>query len=228
MKNKFLNFLTTLKHDRLLPKKFFFSTLGVVIMGFAVPALIYSGLGTDPCTCANLAMAQKTGLAFWQWSAIINSVLFLFPLFLNRSLIGYGTIINMYLISIIADALRASFYRTCLPAQPGSLLIRIVFMLAGLLLLCVGAAFYTVAGMGVAPYDSIPIILANHLHWSFRWVRISFDSFFLILGFVLGGPVGISTVLTAFCLGPIIQAVGGWLQHRYLTPTSGGIAMRRE
>ncbi len=219
MKKKLNSAFSAIRNDRLLPKKFFFCTLGVVIMGFAVPAMVYSGLGADPCSCINLAIAQKTGLAFWQWSAIINSALFLFPLFLDRSLIGYGTIANMYLISIIADALRASFYRTFLPAQPSCMWVRIIFMAVGITMMGIGCAFYTVAGMGVAPYDSIPIIVSERSHINFRWVRMAYDSLFVVLSFVLGGAVGISTVLTAFFLGPVIQAVGSRIKAKYLTPS---------
>lgn len=210
--------ISYLQKDKLLPKKLSLTMIGVIIMGIAVSASVYSGLGTDPCTCINLGISHKIGMPFWLWQSIANLIIFIFPILFNRKLIGFGTVANMFFVGIIADALRSSVYHMFLPQQPASFGIRIGFMLAGVLLLCIGASFYMVAGLGVAPYDSIPLILTEHLHFRFHWIRMAYDITAVIVGWLLGSTVGIATVLIAFGLGPIIHCLGGKIKGRFLTP----------
>lgn len=217
--NKLKETISQKMGDRLLWTKIALSLLGVVLIGTSVSALIYSGLGADPCSCMNLAAANLLGLPFWLFQIIINAVVLLFPLFLDRSLIGFGTVASMFLVGIIADALRASVYRFWLPAQP-ILALRIVFMLAGVFLLCIGAAFYTVAGLGVSAYDSIPLILTEKLNLNFRVIRIVYDMSAVAIGWALSGSIGIASILIAFGLGPMIHSVGLWVQHRLGIPDS--------
>ena len=72
-----------------------------------------------------------------------------------------------------------------------------------------------VADLGVAPYDAVPqLIAARTKRWSCRRVRMAWDISVLSVGFFLGSTVGLTTVLTGFCLGPVIALIsdraGGW------------------
>jgi len=61
------------------------------------------------------------------------------------------------------------------------------------------------ANIGVAPNDLIPLMLQEKLKCQYKWIRITLDLSYLIIGFLLGGVVGIGTVISALCQGPIIQ-----------------------
>jgi uncharacterized membrane protein YczE len=191
----------------------------VLIMGISVSASIYSGLGTDPCTCINLGISGKIGVPYWLWQCIFNAILFLFPLIFSRKLIGFGTVVSMFFVGIVADMLRNTLYRAFLPAQP-AVWVRIVFMLAGALFLGIGASFYMVPSLGVSPYDSIPLILKEHLPFEFRWIRVTYDVTAVIIGWLLGSAVGIGTVLVAFGLGPMIHFFARIIQKCFLLQDS--------
>lgn len=201
--------------DKLLPRKILLTSLGVLLMGIGVSASVYSGLGTDPCTCINLGVSRKIGMAFWQWQAIANIILLIFPLIFSRKLIGFGTVANMFFVGIIADAVRGTVYHAFLPAQPANLEIRVCFMLAGAAVLGLGASFYMVPALGVAPYDSIPLILTEHLPFEFRWIRVAFDVTAVFIGWLLGSAVGAGTILVAFGLGPMIHYFGEKIRKKF-------------
>ena len=205
--------------DKLLPRKLFLTCVGVLIMGIGVSASIYSNLGTDPCTCINLGISGKTGVPYWLCQCISNAILLLFPLIFSRKLVGFGTVANMFFVGIIADTLRNTLYHSFLPAQP-AIWTRIVFMLAGALILGIGASFYMVPSLGVSPYDSIPLILTEHLPFEFRWIRVAYDVTAVVIGWLLGSAVGVGTVLVAFGLGPMIHFFARKIQKRFLSSDS--------
>ncbi|HEX3016592.1 MAG TPA: DUF6198 family protein [Caproicibacter sp.] len=202
--------------DRLLWRKVLLTSVGIILMGIGVSASVYSGLGTDPCTCINLGISHKIGMEFWKWQCIANAIIFIIPLIFSRKMIGYGTVVNMFFVGIIADTVRGTVYHAFLPAQPANLWVRVGFMLFGVLILGLGAAFYMIPSLGVAPYDSIPLILAEHLPIQFRWIRVAFDVTNLVIGWLLGSTIGVGTVLVAFCLGPMIHFFGEKIRKKFL------------
>ena len=64
-----------------------------------------------------------------------------------------------------------------------------------------------VVDLGVAPYDALPQIIAARTKISFTIVRVSWDIAMIILGFLLGGVVGVVTIVTGFCVGPVVTAI---------------------
>lgn len=81
-------------------------------------------------------------------------------------------------------------------------------MLPSLAVFLLGAAAYMCAGLGSSPYDALPFIISGHVRrFPFKIVRMLWDISFMAAGFVLGGDVGIVTILVAFFLGPIITGV---------------------
>lgn len=206
---------------RILPRRILLTSLGVLLMGAGVSASVYSGLGTDPCTCVNLGISRRIGMEFWKWQAVANLIVLIVPLIFSRKRIGFGTVANMFFVGIVADAMRGTVYRALLPAQPPNLGIRIAFMLAGAAILGLGASFYMVPELGVAPYDSIPLVLAEHLPFEFRWIRVAYDGTAVAAGWLLGSAVGAGTILIACGLGPMIQFFSGKIRKKFLAQLPG-------
>lgn len=179
------------------------TSAGVALIGIGISFCIYAGYGTDPCSCFNLGVSRRTGIPFWLWSLLCNILVLLLPLFLDRSMIGFGTIVNMTFCGIIADFLR-SVYQTVLPADAG-LFLRILFLLAGTLVLYAGGAMYMVPNLGIAPYDSIALLMAAHTPVRFKWCRIFCDMTAILVGWLLGSTVGVGTVLLASVGGPLMN-----------------------
>ena len=101
---------------------------------------------------------------------------------------------------------------TGLPA--GTLALVFALTLAAYL---VSASIYLAADLGCAPYDAVPMIIAAHTgRVSYRAIRMAWDDAALGIGFARGETVGIATLITGFCLGPAITAIGarvrGWFE----------------
>lgn len=85
---------------------------------------------------------------------------------------------------------------------------RYILLLPSLAVFLLGAAAYMCAGLGSSPYDALPFIISGHVRrFPFKIVRMLWDISFMAAGLVLGGDVGIVTILVAFFLGPIITGV---------------------
>ncbi len=121
----------------------------------------------------------------------------------------------MFLCGIFADLFR-SLYSVLLHGQPG-LAAKAGLMLAGTLFLGAGCSLYTAPAMGLAPYDSIPLILTKKTHLDFRVCRISWDVLFVLGGWLLGSAVGIGTVAVALGVGPILHFLVPVIQKRFLS-----------
>ena len=178
---------------------------GVALIGTGISFCVYAGYGTDPCTCLNLGVSGRTGLPFWLWSLIFNLAVLLLPVFLDRSMIGFGTVVNMTFAGIIADLLRSA-YKTFLPAAADAgPVLRVPMLLLGTVVLYLGGALYIVPELGISPYDSIALLLTAHTPVKFRWCRIAVDVTCLLLGWLLGSTIGAGTVLLALAGGPLMN-----------------------
>ena len=133
---------------------------------------------------------------------ILNGILLAFMFFFNRRMIGLGTIINLFLLGYVVEYTDLILGRA-FPSP--SVLLRVVLMLFALVLSSLAASLYFVAEMGVSAYDWIALTISDKKRWAFRVVRIATDFICVLTGGLLGATVGIGTVLTAFCMGPIIQ-----------------------
>jgi uncharacterized membrane protein YczE len=126
-------------------------------------------------------------------------------------MIGFGTIGNMCFLGYISDFFRW-IWSLLLPVSFFEVTVnRYILLIPSLIVFLLGAAAYMCAGLGSSPYDAMPFIISRHVKKvSFKVVRMIWDISFMTAGFLLGGDVGIVTVLVAFFLGPIIT----WMQKK--------------
>ena len=189
-------------------------TLSLVVIGACVAVFKTVGFGTDPCSTFTLGVSAHTGVSFGTCQLVFNLLMFI-PVFrYDVSRIGIGTIGNMVGIGYIAD-LCMELMRPLIPAEGLSMTVRVVMFALSMAGFLIAAAFYMVVDLGVAPYDAIPqLIAARAKRWSYRRVRMLWDISVLSAGFLLGSTVGMTTVITGFCLGPVIvffsDRVSGW------------------
>lgn len=189
--------------------------LAVITMGFSLSWLVLVDFGTDPCTCMNMAIANKVGLSLGTWQALFNIFLFIFVIRFGKENIGFGTLANMFLVGYSLDFF-SYLWSKLLPANLfDSIVLRIVVLLIALTVFIFAAAVYMDVKLGTAPYDAIPFMISEHQHkLSFRAIRMCFDFTVIFIGFIFGGTVGIVTILMGFTLGPVISFIGkkiSWL-----------------
>lgn len=189
--------------------------IAVITMGFSLSFLVLVNFGADPCTCMNMALANKVGLSLGTWQALFNCFLFLFVILWGRENIGFGTLANMFLVGYSLDFFswvwKKIFPTDFFKPMP----VRILVLIVALIVFIFAASVYMDVKLGTAPYDAIPFMIFERQHkLSFRAIRMCFDFTVIFIGFIFGGTVGVVTILMAFTLGPVISFVGdkiSWL-----------------
>ena len=184
-----------------------------LIMGICVAVFKTIGFGTDPCSTFTLGVAAHTGISFGTCQFTFNLLLFLPVIFLDLSRIGIGTVINMVGVGYTAD-ICMRLIGAHMPAGGLSIVMRIVLFVAAMTAFLIAVGFYVAVDLGVAPYDAIPQLITAHTDkLSGRTIRMLWDLSYLVIGFLLGSTVGLTTVISGFCLGPAIAFVSGRVKN---------------
>jgi uncharacterized membrane protein YczE len=159
-----------------------------------------AGIGLDPWDVLHEGFSQRTGLTFGVITAIASACVLLLWIPL-RQRPGIGTVLNVIVISVTVDLVRA-----VLPDEH-RLGWQIVLLVGGVVLNAVATAVYVGARLGPGPRDGLMTGLAAHSGWSVRLVRTGIEVTVLATGWLLGGTVGVGTVLYALAIGPLTQAL---------------------
>jgi uncharacterized membrane protein YczE len=159
--------------------------------------MIRARLGLASWDVFHQGMAGHTGLPFG-WVVIGVSALVLLLWIPLRQRPGLGTIANALTIGLVVDAALA-----VLPA-PSLILLRVAFLLTGIIVNAIGTGLYIGAGLGSGPRDGLMTGLAQR-GYSIRHARTGIELSVLAIGWLLGGTVGVGTVLYALAIGPLIH-----------------------
>lgn len=177
---------------------------GVLIAGFSVGMFHFSVFGMDPFQvfAHGIWMALPEGILGYGTAYAILNLLMLIAIFqADKSKIGLGTLINIFLLGYVVE-FSSWFFAMLIPAP--SFVIRAVILVIGIVVMCLGASLYFTADMGVSTYDAISLILSEKKKWNFQICRISSDLFCTAVGFALGAAAGLGTLATACFMGPLI------------------------
>lgn len=186
-----------------LGRKLVVAMAGLIICGIGVGIFLYSGLGVDPASVFELGIGNVFHISYGTSSAAINVVILIIVLFLDKSYINISSILAIFGIGYTADFV--NFVLGLFLKGEQHIIVRLCMIIIGLLIMSTGIAAYIRAELGVGAIDLISEIISNKLKISYRIVRISADVAFVVIGYILGGSVGIGTVLAAFMTGPSVQ-----------------------
>jgi len=194
------------------------AVLGVAVLAFGSAVLLSADVGVDPFTAANIGASSHLGVELGAYQLAVNAVL-LVPIILGaRRYIGVGTVINMVLTGFFVQWF-AAVLAPVVPDPPTHLLQAVLFVV-GIVFFTAGASAYMTAGVGMSPYDALAPMVVDRTAWPYRAVRVVQDLTFVGIAILLGGPVGVGTVMTAFFTGPLIDffnvRVNRPLLHRLL------------
>jgi uncharacterized membrane protein YczE len=169
--------------------------LGLVLYGLSSSLLVLAGLGLDPWDVFHQGLARHTPFAIGTWAILVGvAVLGLWiPL---RQRPGFGTLSNVVVIGLVMDVVLGHV------SAPHALGWRVSLLLAGVGLNGVATGAYIGAGLGPGPRDGLMTGLAARGH-SIRVVRTAIEVTVLVTGWLLGGTVGVGTVLYAASIGPL-------------------------
>ncbi|HVS86218.1 MAG TPA: hypothetical protein VHD91_11350 [Gaiellaceae bacterium] len=167
----------------------------LVLYGASASLLVLAKLGLSPWDVLHQGLAKHTPLAIGTWSILVGLIVLLFWIPL-RQRPGIGTVLNVLLIGGTMDVVLSVLH------PPHSLAWRIVLLVSGVFLNGVATGAYIGAGLGPGPRDGLMTGIAARGH-SIRVVRTCLEVTVLVTGFLLGGTVGVGTLLYAVGIGPL-------------------------
>ena len=171
---------------------------GLALFGVGISLQIESRLGNPPWDAFHQGVANQVGLGIGTviiLTGIALLVLFWIPL---RQKPGLGTVLNALEIGLVANLVLDAIPRV------EAMALRIPMLLGGILLVALGSALYIGSGLGPGPRDGIMTGLAAR-GIQIRVARTFIEVTVLVVGWLLGGQVGVGTVLFAIAIGPLVQ-----------------------
>jgi uncharacterized membrane protein YczE len=168
---------------------------GLVLYGISSSLLVLAGLGLDPWDVFHQGLSRTFGLAIGTWAIIVGALVLLLWIPL-RQRPGIGTVSNVVLIGLTMNVVLGHVH------APHAMAARVACLLVGVFLNGVATGAYIGAGLGPGPRDGLMTGLAARGH-SIRVVRTGLELTVLVTGWLLGGTVGVGTVVYALSIGPL-------------------------
>jgi uncharacterized membrane protein YczE len=178
-----------------VPRRLIQLFTGLVLYGISDSMLLLAGLGVDPWDVLHQGLARRTGAPTGTWAIIVGAVVLLLWIPL-RQRPGIGTLCNVVVVGAVIDVVLA------VVSPPHSLPVQAAVMASGVVLNGVATGLYIGAGLGPGPRDGLMTGFAARGH-SLRLVRTCIEITVLAAGWLLGGTVGVGTVVYAVCIGPL-------------------------
>lgn len=181
-----------------LPTRLIRLFVGLSLYGLAMALFVRAGLGLDPWDVFHYGVAKHLGLDLGTTVILVSLPVLLLWIPL-RQWPGFGTIANAFWIGIATNISLAVI------PTPHALTVRIVMLPTALVINAIGGALYIGSQLGPGPRDGLMTGLHLRTGLSLRLVRTSLEITVLAVGWLLGGVVGIGTVLYAVAIGPLVQ-----------------------
>lgn len=181
------------------------AAFGVLLVGVGVAFNNCAGFGNDPVGIVYDGIRSVSGMSQAQLgtaSNVVNIVLLVLLFFTGRRYVSIGTFVYLLPYGFCVDF--GNFLYRLLGASE-DVWVRIVFSVLGCVLLSLGVAVYITVDIGVDPFTGVVLVLRDVLKKEYRYVKIGFDLAMVVLGTLLGGRLGVVTVITALAVGPVIQ-----------------------
>jgi len=187
--------------------RWFFFFVGIMIVGLGI-ALTIKGqrFGVGSWDVLHIGLFKSIGLSIGLWSIIVGIVIITVSSFGLREFPKYGTFMNMLFVGLFID-----LFNWLIP-DPQTFSIQFFDFILGVLLLAIGCGIYISADVGAGPRDTLMLLAVKKLQWSITTARTVMEVSVAIAGYLLGGPIGIGTVIMSFGLGPVIQISLGYSQ----------------
>lgn len=213
-----------------MKRRIIMSVLGVMIGAVSVAIFKMAAFGVDPFQSFMSGISKLIPISFGTLYVIVNAVLLTFSLIFDRHYIGIATFINLFLLGYVTEY-SYKFLQWAVP-EP-SIALRVIFLIVGIVIICIGSSLYITADLGVSTYDAVALIMANK--WKigkFKFIRICTDVCCVVLGSVMfiaaGGHIkdiptiaGIGTIITAFFMGPLIEFFSSHFARKLLEDGKG-------
>lgn len=186
-------------HRQTLLRDFFVIQIGFALFGLAIATMIRANLGTSPWVMLEVALAQISGLTPGTISVIVGLTV-LTVILIMRERIGWGTLANILFIGPWEDL---ALY--LIPPVTANPLLQTAMFLAAIIMIGMASAIYIGVDAGAGPRDSLMLAVKRISGWSLRTARGSIEVILVLVGWLLGGPAGIGTLIYALLIGISVQ-----------------------
>lgn len=177
-----------------------FFIVGMIIMSLGITMSIKGKIvGTSPWDVLHVGLFQNFGLTIGTWSIITGLIIIVSTSLVLKEWPKMGTWLNMLLIGLFIDV-----FNWLLPSTDIYTL-QIAYFIVGVLILSFGCGMYIAPNMGAGPRDTLMMLLVEKFGGTIKSARMSIEVLVTILGWLLGGPVGVGTVAIALTSGYIVQ-----------------------
>jgi uncharacterized membrane protein YczE len=172
--------------------------LGLVTFGTGIAMMVQAGLGLGPWEALNQGIARQTGLAIGTVSILLGiPILALWWPLGERP--GVGTVLNVVLIGVSTNV---ALVLIPVAVEPWA---QFTLMAAGVVTVGLGSGLYLAADLGPGPRDGLMTGVHHRFGWSIRRSRTAIELTVLVIGWALGGTIGVGTVVFALGIGPLVQ-----------------------
>ncbi|HHT19811.1 MAG TPA: hypothetical protein GXZ74_00010 [Tissierellia bacterium] len=175
---------------------------GLFLHGLGIVMQIQANIGYAPWDVLHVGLAQTIGLTIGQASISVGLMILLIDLLLKEPL-GLGTILNMLLVGLFVDLIMSTGLIPVMSHLIGSVLL----LFLGLVVLALGVYFYIGSGFGAGPRDTLMVALNRRLNVPIGIARSGIEFTALVIGWLLGGMVGIGTIMAVILIGFILQSL---------------------
>ncbi|MGN1204504.1 MAG: YitT family protein [Lachnospiraceae bacterium] len=181
----------------------FFS--GLAIIQLAVASFLQIGIGSDSFTVFQQGLSKVCSVSVGTANFLLTFVLLVIVFFLDRSQFKIGMVLSVAFAGLFLDAM-TKLVKAVLPEAPTIPVIALEFALT-CMVVCIGFPLLKSAGLGVAPNDALYLAISKRSKMPYGPVRILVDGCYLVIGYFLGGVIGIGTLVCVVVLGPMMQFV---------------------
>ncbi|MEO5331928.1 MAG: hypothetical protein H7839_07870 [Magnetococcus sp. YQC-5] len=210
----------------------FFYAFGIILFSIGAKGFIDAQLGTDPLDVLVISLNQHIGLGMGIWSSIIAIIFLTWWMVWNRKMPPMTPFVSTSAVGFLIDfwnAIKLENYT--IHAMPVvtvtwfgyDLNLSAVLLDVMALLICsYASSLIIMSGIGIRIMDLVAITMIEKWSWSFFRAKMVLEVGLFSLGWALGGPMGVTTVLFLFLVGPFIQPFM-WVNQTYLSIPNHGI-----
>lgn len=185
------------KHEWFIRMIIFF--MGIIVMSLGISLIIEANLGVSAWDVLHIGLYKTLGLTVGTWSQIVGIVVIAVSYLMDKKILGVGTVLNMVFVGWFLD-----LFLYLLPTMK-MIIPQIMFLFLGIIFMGMGSGMYITSKLGPGPRDGLMLVLSDRFHWGIGKIKTMMEMIALLIGWVLGGPVFIGTVIASVMIGPAMQ-----------------------
>ncbi|MFZ5969297.1 MAG: YczE/YyaS/YitT family protein [Bacillota bacterium] len=183
-----------------------FLMLGYLLSAIGILMAVKANIGLGPWDALHVGIIMHTPLTLGSVNTLVGVALVVISTLMGEKP-GWGTLTAMFLVGVMIDMVD----RLNIIPMAQNFVVGLIMLNGGLFFLALGTYFYLKVQLGAGPRDGLMVVLVKRTGRSVRTIRTIIEAIALVIGFLLGAPLGIGTIIYAFGIGPVVQ----WVFERF-------------